>query len=148
MIQYLSKFIPHMSDISAPLRKLLEGDTEWYWEENQKRSFEHLKQLVTNAATLKFSDVVKPVTLSVDASSEGIGTVILQEGQPVAYGSRALTDYQRRYAQIEKELVVYGCEKFYQFLYGKDIQLESNHKPLESIFKKGVASSSSVASNV
>lgn len=140
MIQYLSKFIPHMSDISAPLRKLLEGDTEWYWEENQKMSFEHLKQLATNAATLKYYDVVKPVTLSVDASSEGIGAVILQEGQPVAYGSRALTDYQRRYAQIEKELlsIVYGCEKFHQFLYWKDIQLESNHKPLESIFKKAL----------
>lgn len=137
MIQYLSKFIPNLSDISAPL-KLLEGDTEWHWEETQKGSFEHLKQLVTNAPTLKFYDINKPITLSVDASSEGIGAVILQHGQPVAYGSRALTDCQRGYAQIEKELlaIVYECEKFHQYVYGKDIQVESDHKPLESIFKK------------
>lgn len=53
MIQYLSTFIPNMSDISAPSRKLLEGDKEWHWEETQKRSFEHLKQFVTNAPSLK-----------------------------------------------------------------------------------------------
>ena len=79
-----------------------------------------------------------PVKLSVDASSEGIGAVILQDGRPVAYGSRVLTDCQRRYAQIEKELlvIVYGCEKFHQYLYGRDINVESDHKLLESIFKK------------
>lgn len=75
-----------------------------------------------------------------DASSEGIGAVILQEGHPVAYGSRPLTDCQRRYAQIKKELlaIVYRCEKFHQYLYGKDTVVESDHKPLESIFKKSL----------
>lgn len=138
MVQYLTKFIPDLSDISAPLRKLLENDIEWHWEEPQKKSFEQIKQLVTNAPTLKFYDVNKPVTMSVDASSEGIGAVLLQDEQPVAYGSRALTDCQCRYAQIEKELlaIVYGCEKFHQYVYGKTIHVESNHKPLDSIFKK------------
>lgn len=138
MIQYLAKFIPNLSDVSAPLRKLLEGDIEWHWEETQEKSFEHLKQLVTVAPTLTFFDVNKPITMSVDASSEGIGAVIMQDEKPVAYGSRALTDCQRRYAQIEKELlaIVYGCEKFHQYVYGKEILVESDHKPLESIFKK------------
>uniref|UniRef100_A0A3P9LFC2 ribonuclease H n=1 Tax=Oryzias latipes TaxID=8090 RepID=A0A3P9LFC2_ORYLA len=140
MVQYLAKFIPNLSDISAPLRQLLDGDIEWHWEEAQKTSFENLKQLVTKAPTLKFYDVNKPVTLSVDASSQGLGAVLLQDGLPVAYGSRALTDCQQRYAQIEKELlaIVYGCEKFHQYVYGKDIQVESDHKPLESIFKKSL----------
>lgn len=110
----------------------------WHWDQAHWKSFEELKRLVTNAPTLKFFDVTKPVMLSVDASSEGIGAVILQEGTPVAYASRALTDCQRRYAQIEKELlaIVYGCEKFHQYVYGKEIVVESDHKPLESIFKK------------
>lgn len=64
----------------------------------------------------------------------------MQEAQPVAYGSRSLTDTQKRYAQIEKELlaIVYGCEKLKQYLYGKQVQVESDHKPLESVFKKGL----------
>ncbi|KAJ8336302.1 hypothetical protein SKAU_G00396450 [Synaphobranchus kaupii] len=138
MIQYLAKFIPNLSEISAPLRQLLQGETEWHWEEPQQQSYEKLKQLITGAPTLKYYDVNKAVTLSVDASSEGIGAVILQDERPVAYGSRALTDCQRRYAQIEKELlaIVYGCEKFHQYVYGREVQVESDHKPLESIFKK------------
>ena len=63
MIHYLSKFIPNMSDISAPLKKLLEGDTELYREKIQNKSFEHLKQLVTQAPILKYYDVSKPVKL-------------------------------------------------------------------------------------
>lgn len=99
-----------------------------------------MKNLLTNAPTLEFFDVQKPVTLSVDASSEGIGAVILQDKKTVAYGSRALTDAQKRYAQIEKELlaIVYGCEKFHQYIYGKELEVESDHKPLESIFKKSL----------
>lgn len=113
MVQYLAKFIRNLSKISAPLRNLLQGDTEWHWQESQQRRIELLKKLITEAPTLKCYDVNKAVSLSVDASSDGIGAVILQEGQPVAYGSRALTDCQRRYAQIEKELraIVYGCKK-------------------------------------
>lgn len=120
MVQYLAKFIPNLSEVSAPLRKLLETDIEWHWEDSQIKSFEKMKSLLINAPTLKYFDVQKPVTLSVDASSEGIGAVILQDGKPVAYGSRALSDAQRRCAQIEKELlaIVYGCEKFHQYVFG------------------------------
>ncbi|RVE62485.1 hypothetical protein OJAV_G00157530 [Oryzias javanicus] len=141
LLQYLSKFIPNLSDISAPLRKL-EGNMEWHWGAEQQQSFDKLKALVSQAPVLKYYDVNKPVTLSVDASSEGLGAVLLQEGQPVAYGSRALTDCQKRYAQIEKELlaIVFGCEKFHQYLYGRHVHVESDHKPLEVIFKKSLLS--------
>lgn len=137
LLQYLSKFIPNLSDISAPLRKL-EGNVEWHWGTEQQQSFDKLKVLVSQTPGLKYYDVDKLVTLSVDASSEGLGAVILQEGHPVAYGSRALTDCQERYAQIEKEMlaVVFGCEKFHQYLYGRHVCVESDHKPLEVIFKK------------
>lgn len=103
MLQYLAKFVPNLSDVSAPLRKLLEGDVAWHWEAEQQKSFEKLKMLVSKAPVLRYFDVKKDITLSVDASSEGLGAVLIQDGQPVAYGSRALTDCQKRYAQIEKE---------------------------------------------
>ena len=80
----------------------------------------------------------QPVTISCDASQSGLGAVLLQLECPVAYVSRALTDTEQRYAQIEKELlaVVFAFEKFNQYVYGKTVSVQSDHKPPESILKK------------
>ncbi|KAJ8361609.1 hypothetical protein SKAU_G00181340 [Synaphobranchus kaupii] len=121
MVQYLTKFIPNLSEVTVPIRKLLEGEVAWHWESQLQKSFERLKSLVSNAPVLKFYDLNKQVSLSVDASSEGLGAVLMQERHPLAFGSRSLTDCQKRYAQVEKELlaIVYRCETFQQFLYGR-----------------------------
>ena len=63
----------------------------------------------------------------------------MQSGQPVAYTSRALTDTETRYAQIEKELlaIVFACDRFDAYIYGRDVvNVESDHQPLETIMKK------------
>ncbi|KFM75290.1 Retrovirus-related Pol polyprotein from transposon 297, partial [Stegodyphus mimosarum] len=85
-----------------------------------------------------YYDIKLPVVLSVDASQEGLGAVLLQNNLPVAYAFKALTDTQKNYAQIEKETlaIVFACEKFHQYIFGKYITAECDHKPLESIFKK------------
>ena len=78
---------------------------------------------------------------SCNISQSGLGAVPLQDNQPVAYASRALTDVESRYTQIEKELlaIAFAFNKFHQYVYGKSVLLESDHKPLESIFKKSLA---------
>ena len=81
----------------------------------------------------------RPVTLSVDASSKGLGAVLIQDDHPIAYASRSLTSTQHNYAQIEKEMlaVVFGCTKFHAYIYGvPNVIVESYHKPLEVILKK------------
>ena len=64
--------------------------------------------------------------------------MLIQDGKPIAYASRAMTMAQLNYAVIEKELlaVLFGCERFHQYIYGKKVHVESDHKPLESIMKK------------
>ena len=91
---------------------------------------------------LKYFDPSKEVTLQCDASESGLGAVILQEGQPIAFSSRALTSTERNYAQIEKELlsIVHGCTRFNQYVYGRPVTVQTDHKPLESIFKKSLLS--------
>lgn len=78
------------------------------------------------------------MTVSVDTSSYGLGAGLMQEGQPVCYASQSLNSAERNYAQIEKDLlaIVYGYTKFHQYVYGRKVRVETDHKPLEPLFKK------------
>ena len=97
-----------------------------------------MKEKLTTTPVLAFYDVNKEVTLSVDASRDGLGAVILQQGLPIEYASKALNKTQQNYAQIEKEAlaIVFACERFHQYIVGKSVRIESDHKPLETIFAK------------
>ena len=87
---------------------------------------------------MKLFDVSKPVTVQCDASKSALGAVLLQDNKPVAYASRSLTDTETRSAQIEKELLiaVFALKRFNQYTFGKQVMVESDHKPLETIVKK------------
>ena len=142
MITYLAKFLPNLSDVIEPLRRLLDKDVQWHWNDTQEKSWKQVKQLITREPVLKYFDPSKEVTLQCDASESGLGAVILQEGQPIAFSSRALTSTERNYAQIDKELlsIVHGCTRFDQYIYGRSITVQTDHKPLETIFKKSLLS--------
>ncbi|XP_039755212.1 uncharacterized protein K02A2.6-like [Pararge aegeria] len=120
---YLSKFIPNYSNYTVQLTQLLKKESTWYWDNIHDRAISKLKELVSSAPVLALYDVTRPVVLSVDASSVALGAVLMQDGRPVEYASRTLTDTQTRYAQIEKELlaIVYACEKYHQYIFGKKI---------------------------
>jgi hypothetical protein len=138
VINYLAKFIPNMSDVTSPLRVLLCEDIIWEWAGEQEECFKKLKDLLCKAPVLAFYDHRKPLVLSVDASSLGLGATLLQDNKPIAYASKALTVAERNYAQIEKELlaIVFGCKKFHTYVAGRNVQVESDHKPLEIIMRK------------
>lgn len=97
-----------------------------------------LKKCITCPPVLKYFDVSKPVTITCDASQYGLGAACLQNSEPISYASRTLTETERRYAQIEKELlaVVFACQKFYDYIYGKPVLVETDHQPLVSILNK------------
>ena len=139
MLTYLSKFIPNLSQIASPLRALLENDSMWEWHHEHEESFLKLKQLATTAPVLKYFKPDRPIKISVDASSKGLGAVLIQDEHPIAYASKSLSNTQQNYAQIEKEMlaVVFGCTKFHDYIYGvPNVKVESGHKPLEAILKK------------
>ena len=118
-------------------------DAEWCWLPVHNEVVQKIKGLVCEAPVLKFYDVTREVTVESDASLSGLGATLLQEGQPVAFASRALTPAEGRYAQIEKELlsVVFACERFDTYLFGWDIvHVKTDHQPLETIFKKDLSS--------
>ena len=138
MVNYLSQFIPNQSEITAPLQNLQKKDVMWIWSYEHTQAVERLKQILSSQPVLKFHDPTKPVKLQVDASKAGLGACVLQDGHPIAYASRSLTQAEEYYAQIEKELlaVVFGCERFNHYVYGRPVDVESDHKPLVSVNKK------------
>ncbi|CAC5382863.1 unnamed protein product [Mytilus coruscus] len=104
----------------------------------QQQNFEELKRLVSSAPVLRFYNVNEPVTILDDASSKGLVVVLLQNKQPVAYGPRALSEKQRRYVQIDREMLatLYGYKNFDHYINGRRAVIESDHKPLVAIFDK------------
>lgn len=142
LVTYLSKFIKNLADVTAPLRILLEKDTEWIWETQQDQAFQELKNMLKRPPVLGFYSTEKPIILSVDASSVACGGVLLQQGKPIAYCTKSLTKTEKAYSQLEKEAyaILVACKKFHHYIWGvKDLTIESDHKPLETIFKKSIA---------
>ena len=92
-----------MSDVSAPLRLSLDKTTEWHRETRQNDSFNQLKKMASESPALAFYDKNEELILNVDASTCGLGAVLIQKARTVAYVSRALNTTQRKYAQIERE---------------------------------------------
>jgi hypothetical protein len=88
---------------------------------------------------LKLYDPSRETKISADSSSYGLGAVLLQRyGEnwfPVVYASRSLSPTEGRYAQVEKEALAatWACERFNDYILGKDIILETDHKPLVSL---------------
>ena len=103
LAQYLSKFLPHLSDITKPLRELTKKEVVWAWDPAQQQAFENLKKAVSSTPVLHYYNLDEDATLQCDASQSGLGAALLQKGQLVAYASSALTPTEVRYAQIEKE---------------------------------------------
>ena len=94
--------------------------------------------MLTNAPVLTFYDTEKELRLENNASEYGLGTAVMQEGKPVPYASRTLIEAEKRYAQIEKEMlaVAFGLEEFHHYPFGRQVHVMTDHKALMAITKK------------
>ena len=150
-----SKFSPHLADKTKPLRELLSSKNQWMWGPVQEEAFQILKRSLCSSEVLAQYCVDSETVLSADASLYGLGAVLRQvqpDGtlRPVAYASRALTETEQRYAQIEKEALAatWGCKRFQQYLLGKSFRIETDHKPLVPILIQNAQRSSNQNSKI
>ena len=141
-VNYLQTFVPHLSSNTEPLWALLKKENCFAWDENTNTCFQKIKSQLQKALLrpLRYYDQSKLVTLQCDASLKGLGACIIQDGQPTAFMSKSLMDTETRYANIKRELlaIIYGCEKFHTYLYGRTFIMEMDHKPLEMISLKNL----------
>ena len=104
MVAYLGKFIPHLSDASAPLRSLIVKNSIWDFTESHKLAFQNIKKLLTERPTLKIFDPKLPTKITCDASSMGLGATLEKcidnMWYPIAFAPRTLGKGERNYCQM------------------------------------------------
>ncbi|KAK2720526.1 hypothetical protein QYM36_004414, partial [Artemia franciscana] len=136
MLNFLSRYIPNLATHNQPLRDLIKAN-EFEWKELHTTCLNQLKEsIVTNLA---FFDSSSPtLELEVDASKHGLEAQISANGKIFAYASRSLSKSEQNYSQLEKELfaIVCGCRHYHHYLYGRKVQVITDHRPLESILIK------------
>lgn len=140
LVQFVGRFIPHLSTVAEPLLRLVGKDVVFSWGKEQKEAFAEIKKLMVECKTLAFFDVTAKTRVIADASPSGLGAVLIQSqggvDRVIAYGHRSLSKVERRYSQTEREALslVWACEHFFIYLLGVEFELMTDHKPLTYIF--------------
>ena len=94
-----------MAEINEPPRKLMHKDSkdnDFIWDDACQKAFTDIKTMIASAPVLQRFHKDEEITIQADASSHALGAVLMQNGRPVEYATKALTDTQKRYAQVEK----------------------------------------------
>ena len=138
LVNYLNRFSPCLAEISAPFKEICRQDVEFELTESVRVAFSRTKEEISKNVILPYFNPKSETTLQTDASKKGLGVVILQNSKPVMFASQALTGAEKNYQNLERECLatIWGMEKFHYFLYGKKFTLQTDQKPLVSIYKK------------
>lgn len=100
---YYRKFVRHFGIIAKPLTALLKKHSIFIWTPEHEAAFRTLKTSLCQAPVLALPNFQKPFCIETDASDLGIGAVLMQEGHPIAYLSKALGPKSRGLSTYEKE---------------------------------------------
>ena len=130
---YYKRFVKGFSMIAAPMTKLLQKNVKFEWCEECQRSFDKLKAFLTEAPVLTQLTCCKEYVIFSDASLNGLGCVLMQEGKLVAYASRQLKPHEKNYPTHDLELaaIVFALKIWRHYLYGEKCFIYTDHNSLK-----------------
>jgi hypothetical protein len=133
---YYHRFIKDFYKIAEPMTKLLEKNKAFEWTRECQASFKELKKRLTSSPVLILPDLTKKFDIYCDASRQGLGCVLMQEGQVVCYASRQLRKHEENYPTHDLELaaLVHALKIWRHYLIGHRCEIYSDHKSLKYIF--------------
>src|SRR5215216_717700 len=133
---YYRRFIENFSKVAKPMTELLKKDKKFAWSEGCEVSFQELKKRLVTAPVLCLPDLEKDFQVYCDASHQGLGAVLMQDGKVVAYASRQLKTHEVNYPTHDLELasVVDALKTWRHYLLGKRCEVFTDHKSLKYIF--------------
>jgi transposase InsO family protein len=132
-------WIPHYAHVAEPLYGLLKKRMKFEWRDEHTIAMRRLKKLLLEAPALRKANYTegKPVYVTVDTSPTGIGWVINQEGEgnaryAIRFGAKVLSERQRRYAQVKRELwgIVSAVKTDKDYLIGSEVIIETDCLPI------------------
>jgi len=130
---YYRRFGRGFSIIASPLTKLLQKEVKFIWDDKCQESFETLKSLLTQAPILTLPIEGKEYVVYSDASHNGLGCVLMQEGKVISYASRKLKPHELNYPTHDLELaaIVFALKIWRHYLYGEKCHIFTDHKSLK-----------------
>jgi hypothetical protein len=133
---YYRRFIKDFSKIAKLMTRLLERNKDFDWTEECQASFEELKKGLTSTPLLILPNITKKFDIYCDASRQGLGCVVMQDGKVVLYASRQLRKHEENYPTHDLELaaVVHALKIWRHYLIGHRCEIYSDHKSLKYIF--------------
>lgn len=134
-VLFTTVFLANLSEITAPLYRLIRKDTTFTWDNSAKTAFERLRQQIMHLPTLAFLDPNSPFDLHTDTTNYGLGAVLVQNARPIAFASRTLSAAEKNYSTTEKEClaIVWALKYFHPYIYGATFTIYSDHAALKAI---------------
>lgn len=131
LTMYYRKFVKHYGIIAAPLTQLLRKQ-QFEWSDVAQQAFDTLKQAMTSTPVLALPDFPVPFVVETDASDVGVGAVLMQKGQPVAFLSKALGPVHRKLSIYKKEFLalIMAVERWHQYFQRQEFVIKTDHKSL------------------
>ncbi len=146
MANYVRRFVPNFSDITAPLRELTKRDATFHWTADCEDSVNKIKELLANEPILAYFDTNIPSEIVVDASPLGLAAILTQrrnidDSHVIAFASKSLSPTEQRYSQLEREAlaVLWSCQHFHIYIFGQPVTVYTDHKPLVAIFNNSMS---------
>eukprot|EP00253_Pinus_taeda_P014588 PITA_14588 len=135
---YYRRFVEGFSRVASPITSLQKKGKSFQWTPNCQKSFEQLKHLLTTTPILCIADPNKDYVVCTDASKEGLGGVLMQEGKVIAYESRKLKEHEQRYSAYDLELaaVIHALKIWRHYLMGRKFLLLTDHHSLTNYFSQ------------
>ena len=133
---YYRRFVEGFSCLAAPLTKLTQKGEKFIWSERCEESFEQLKEKLVSSPILALPESGREFIVYSDASIQGLGCVLMQEGRVIAYASRQLKPHEKKYPAHDLELVaiVLALKLWRHYLFGEKCKIYTDHKSLKYIF--------------
>jgi hypothetical protein len=128
---YYRKFVSKYGILAKPLTNILRLKA-FQWSTEAQQAFDNIKQAMTKTPVLALPNFQLQFTVETDACAEGIGAVLMQQGQPIAYLSKALGQKHKALSIYEKEFIalIMAVEKWRPYLQRQEFVILTDHKSL------------------